>query len=543
MRSTPPLRARWTRCGPRWTGSGRSRPSRGTPPLRCACGWRCTAEWWRSAMATILACRSAASRACSLPAMAARSCSRRPPRSWLREQLVPELTLRHLGRYRLKDLTDPQHIFQLVAADLPADFPPLRLSGERDFDEPPLILPPFLSAAPPPPGPAAPFVAREQELAELAAALTTARSGAGQILFIIGEAGRGKTMLVQEFARQAQAADAELLVVSGSSNAHTGTGDPYLPFREALTMLSGEVEANVGWWADQHCACSPSVGGHAADAAGADRACPRLGRHLCAEQRRARASRDLCHPRCALVESARGARQRRGGRQGRAAADRCPIQCCSERNCQGAAARAHPRRPALGGFGLQRPAVSPQSRGRSKPDADPRHLPPRRGGRESRRDPTSAGRHPERAEAPARRYLAGLRRAGCGGRAPLCGGVPGHTAQSARRRVSRGVVRSDRGTRLVYRGVGAGSAGTQSGAAIEPGAGQTASAGHGTHPGLARVAAPVTLSLPASAVPAVCLSQPDRDGAGLSTRGGRQRPRSDLRRADRAHRGAVGAPL
>jgi len=157
--------------------------------------------------------------------------------------LVPELTLRHLGRYRLKDLTDPQHIFQLVAADLPADFPPLRLSGERDFDEPPLILPPFLSAAPPPPGPAAPFVAREQELAELAAALTTARSGAGQILFIIGEAGRGKTMLVQEFARQAQAADAELLVVSGSSNAHTGTGDPYLPFREALTMLSGEVEA------------------------------------------------------------------------------------------------------------------------------------------------------------------------------------------------------------------------------------------------------------------------------------------------------------
>src|SRR5262249_40204453 len=25
-------------------------------------------------------------------------------------------------------------------------------------------------------------------------------------------------------------------------NAHTGSGDPYLPFREALTMLSGEVE-------------------------------------------------------------------------------------------------------------------------------------------------------------------------------------------------------------------------------------------------------------------------------------------------------------
>ncbi|HJZ49315.1 MAG TPA: AAA family ATPase, partial [Roseiflexaceae bacterium] len=160
----------------------------------------------------------------------------------VREQLAPELTLRHLGRYQLKDLSDPQHIFQLVAPNLPADFAPLCLSIKRAFDEPPPKLPPFLSAAPPPPGPATPFVAREQELAELADALTTARSGAGQILFVIGGAGRGKTMLVQEFARQAQAADAELLVVSGSCNAHTGSGDPYLPFREALTMLSGEVE-------------------------------------------------------------------------------------------------------------------------------------------------------------------------------------------------------------------------------------------------------------------------------------------------------------
>src|SRR5499425_1898470 len=47
---------------------------------------------------------------------------------------------------------------------------------------------------------------------------------------------------MQEFARQAQAADPEVLIVSGSCNAHTGTGDPYLPFREALTMLSGDVE-------------------------------------------------------------------------------------------------------------------------------------------------------------------------------------------------------------------------------------------------------------------------------------------------------------
>jgi predicted ATPase len=102
-------------------------------------------------------------------------------------------------------------------------------------------------------------VAREQELAELAAAFATAHGGAGQILFVIGGAGRGKTMLVQEFARHAQAADPELLVVSGACNAHTGSGDPYLPFREALTMLCGDVEARWAGGLDERCACPAFV--------------------------------------------------------------------------------------------------------------------------------------------------------------------------------------------------------------------------------------------------------------------------------------------
>jgi transcriptional regulator with XRE-family HTH domain/tetratricopeptide (TPR) repeat protein len=104
-------------------------------------------------------------------------------------------------------------------------------------------LPPFLTQDTSIVEPAPVFVARERELAELETALATARSGKGQILFVIGGAGRGKTMLVYEFARRAQAADDALIVVSGYCNAHTGLGDPYLPFREALTMLTGEVEA------------------------------------------------------------------------------------------------------------------------------------------------------------------------------------------------------------------------------------------------------------------------------------------------------------
>src|SRR5262245_62781501 len=64
----------------------------------------------------------------------------------VREQLAPELTLRHLGRYQLKDLTDPQYIFQLLAPNLLGDFPPLRLAGEHAVDELPPILPQFISS-------------------------------------------------------------------------------------------------------------------------------------------------------------------------------------------------------------------------------------------------------------------------------------------------------------------------------------------------------------------------------------------------------------
>jgi transcriptional regulator with XRE-family HTH domain/tetratricopeptide (TPR) repeat protein len=104
-------------------------------------------------------------------------------------------------------------------------------------------LPPFLAQETPPPKLPPVFVARERELAGLETALAMVQSGKGQILFVIGGSGRGKTMLVQEFARRAQAADPELIVASGYCNAHTGLGDPYLPFRELLSLLTGDVEA------------------------------------------------------------------------------------------------------------------------------------------------------------------------------------------------------------------------------------------------------------------------------------------------------------
>jgi len=86
------------------------------------------------------------------------------------------------------------------------------------------------------------FVARERELARLNEALNAALAGQGQVCFVTGEAGSGKTALVTEFARRAEKAHPDLVVAMGNCNAQTGTGDAYLPFREILGLLTGNVE-------------------------------------------------------------------------------------------------------------------------------------------------------------------------------------------------------------------------------------------------------------------------------------------------------------
>ena len=89
------------------------------------------------------------------------------------------------------------------------------------------------------------FVARERELEQLNTFLNRALSGQGQVCFVTGEAGAGKTALVSEFARRAQAVHNDLVVAIGSCTAQIGIGDSYLPFREVLGMLTGDVEAEL----------------------------------------------------------------------------------------------------------------------------------------------------------------------------------------------------------------------------------------------------------------------------------------------------------
>jgi predicted ATPase/class 3 adenylate cyclase len=90
------------------------------------------------------------------------------------------ITLRDLGERRLRDLTRPERIFQLVAPDLPADFPPL-----RSLEVLPNNLPLQLTT----------FVGRERECADVKRLVESSR-----LVTLTGPGGTGKTRLSLEVA-------------------------------------------------------------------------------------------------------------------------------------------------------------------------------------------------------------------------------------------------------------------------------------------------------------------------------------------------------
>ena len=90
--------------------------------------------------------------------------------------------LKRLGEFRLRDLAEPELIYQLTHADLPADFPPLRTLAERTGNLP---------------LPVSSFIGRARELEQTAAALGQAR-----VVTLTGPGGVGKTRLALQAAAQ-----------------------------------------------------------------------------------------------------------------------------------------------------------------------------------------------------------------------------------------------------------------------------------------------------------------------------------------------------
>jgi ABC-type oligopeptide transport system substrate-binding subunit len=135
-------------------------------------------------------------------------------------------------------------LFQRIRAGEPEITTPPADPISLQMTEIPPAPPAFLASSAGPKTSSRPvFVARERELTRLRGFLQNALTGKGQVSFVIGGPGRGKTALINEFARRAMDVHPELLVAHGVCNAYSGVGDPYLPFREILGQLTGNVEA------------------------------------------------------------------------------------------------------------------------------------------------------------------------------------------------------------------------------------------------------------------------------------------------------------
>jgi len=93
------------------------------------------------------------------------------------DQLPPDVELHDLGVHRLKDLNRPEQIFQLVAPDLPAAFPPLRSLDPRQTNLPAQLTP---------------LVGREREVEQVCGLLCRADV---RLVTLTGPGGIGKTRL------------------------------------------------------------------------------------------------------------------------------------------------------------------------------------------------------------------------------------------------------------------------------------------------------------------------------------------------------------
>ena len=138
----------------------------------------------------------------------------------VRTRLPEGTTLRELGAFRLRGLADAETICELVAADLPSEFPPLKVEDSQ----------------PPPSGALdelvrGKLVGRAAELAQLKRHWEQSQQARGHLVLVSGEPGVGKTRLARELIAHAQTSGATIL--RGGCYEFEAT-TPYLPFVEAI---------------------------------------------------------------------------------------------------------------------------------------------------------------------------------------------------------------------------------------------------------------------------------------------------------------------
>src|ERR671924_1133048 len=108
----------------------------------------------------------------------------RSTRDLLPEELSDAVSLRDLGEHRLKDLTQPQRLYQLLIPGLENDFPALKTLEARPTNLP--IQP-------------TPLIGREQQVTE---AMTLVRREGIRLVTLTGAGGTGKTRLSLQVAAE-----------------------------------------------------------------------------------------------------------------------------------------------------------------------------------------------------------------------------------------------------------------------------------------------------------------------------------------------------
>ena len=138
----------------------------------------------------------------------------------VRPTMPPGTTLRILGAHKLRGLAEPETLFQLVAADLPSEFAPLRVEDMGTAPGAPLHD--LVRGK---------LVGRAAELTQLREHWDQAQQARGHLVLLSGEPGVGKTRLAQELIAHARQSGATIL--RGGCYEYEAT-TPYLPLVEAL---------------------------------------------------------------------------------------------------------------------------------------------------------------------------------------------------------------------------------------------------------------------------------------------------------------------
>ncbi len=90
------------------------------------------------------------------------------------------------------------------------------------------------------------FSGRENQLTKLSNMLVKASNGEGLVALIDGEAGAGKTALINQFLELAKADNSNLVIATSTCVAIAGEGDAFHPFRQILRQIFSKNEKRIG---------------------------------------------------------------------------------------------------------------------------------------------------------------------------------------------------------------------------------------------------------------------------------------------------------